>query len=388
MSDAAASPGAGTSRPPGTGRRPGPRRAPRSGRGQRQTLAGWLFVTPTLVVLGLFLLVPIVMALWVSFTDWSGRGSPFAGGVGIVGTDNYEALLTEPGLSRQDFMISLRNTFYYVVGVVPLQTALALFLAVAVDQRFLKGRTFFRTAFYFPSVVSSVAISLVFLFLFTGTGAVNRFLGLFGVEGPTWFSDPAGLVHLLGDRLGLWSIDAPPEALASTEVLSLPLWEWVKGPSVALSAIMLQVVWTTAGTFMLMFLAALQDLPTEVEEAALVDGANRWQRFRAVTLPHLRPTILLVVTLGVIGTWQVFDQMYVMTQGGPAKTTLTPAYLSYTAAFRQQQWGEGAAMAFLLFVLIFVLTSIQRFVLRDKDQAARRKAERAQRRAARREVTA
>ncbi|QKE86064.1 sugar ABC transporter permease [Arthrobacter sp. NEB 688] len=328
------------------------------------------------------------MALWVSFTDWSGRGSPFSSRVGFVGTENYQALLTEQGLSRQDFMISLRNTFYYVVGVVPLQTVLALGLAVIVNQRFLKGRTFFRTAFYFPSVVSSVAISLVFLFLFTGTGAVNQFLGIFGVDGPTWFSDPRGLIHLLGQGLGLWSIDAPPGALADHQVMSLSLWDWFSGPSVALSAIMLQVVWTTAGTFMLMFLAALQDLPTEVEEAALVDGANRWQRFRAVTLPHLRPTVLLVVTLGVIGTWQVFDQMYVMTQGGPAKTTLTPAYLSYTSAFGQQQWGQGAAIAFLLFVLIFVLTTFQRFVLRDKDEAAAKKARRAQRRAAKKEVAA
>lgn len=365
---------------PGTGR--APRRSSR-GAGGRQTTAGWLFVTPTLVVLGLFLAVPIVMALWVSFTDWGGRGSPFSARVGFVGTDNYAALLTQEGLSRQDFMTSLRNTFYYVVGVVPLQTALSLFLAVIVNQKFLRGRTFFRTSFYFPSVVSSVAISLVFLYLFTGTGAVNQFLGLFGIDGPTWFSDSRGLIHLLGQGLGLWSIDTPPAALADTQVMSLSLWEWLKGPSVALSAIMAQVVWTTAGTFMLMFIAALQDLPGEVEEAAMVDGANAWQRFRNVTVPHLRPTILLVVTLGVIGTWQVFDQMYVMTQGGPAKTTLTPAYLSYTAAFRQQQWGQGAAIAFILFVIIFVLTSLQRFVLRDKDEAARRKAERAQQRAAR-----
>jgi multiple sugar transport system permease protein len=284
-------------------------------------------------------------------------------------------------------MISLRNTFYYVIGVVPLQTILALTLAIIVNQRFLKGRTFFRTAFYFPSVVSSVAISLVFLFLFTGTGAVNQFLSIFGIDGPTWFSDPRGLIHLIGDGLGLWSGTDPPAALVNTEVMSLSLWEWLSGPSVAMSAIMLQVVWTTAGTFMLMFIAGLQDLPTEVEEAALVDGANRWQRFRAVTVPHLRPTILLVLTLGIIGTWQVFDQMYVMTQGGPAKTTLTPAYLSYTAAFRQQQWGEGAAMAFLLFVLIFVLTTFQRFVLRDKDVAAERRAQRAQRRALKKGVT-
>ena len=102
-------------------------------------------------------------------------------------------------------MLSLRNTFYYVIGVVPLQTVLALTLAVIVNQRFLKGRGFFRTAFYFPSVVSSVAISLVFLYLFTGTGAVNQFLGLVGIDGPTWFSDPRGLLHLLGEGLGLWT---------------------------------------------------------------------------------------------------------------------------------------------------------------------------------------
>lgn len=373
----------GTAVRPDTGQAP---RRHRRGEGQRQSLAGWLFVTPTLGILGLFLFIPIVMALWVSFTDWTGRGSPLSSRVGFVGADNYRALLTEPGLSRQDFMVSLRNTFYYVIGVVPLQTILALLLAIIVNQHFLKGRTFFRTAFYFPSVVSSVAISLIFLFLFTGTGAVNQFLAVFGIDGPTWFSDPRGLIHLAGQSIGLWSLDSPPAGLEQTQVMSLSLWQWISGPSVAMSAIMLQVVWTTAGTFMLMFLAGLQDLPTEVEEAALVDGANRWQRFRNVTVPHLRPTILLVITLGMIGTWQVFDQMYVMTQGGPAKTTLTPAYLSYTAAFRQQQWGEGAAMAFLLFLLIFVLTTFQRFVLRDKDEAKRRKAERARKRAARKGV--
>ncbi len=347
---------------------------------QRQPLAGWLFVTPMTVILGLFLVLPIGMALWVSLSDWTGRGSPFSGEVGFVGADNYSALVADQGLPRQDFMTSLRNTFYYVLGVVPVQTALALMLAVILNNKFLKGRTFFRTAFYFPSVVSSVAISLVFLFLFTGTGAVNQALGAIGLEGPTWFADSRGVLHLVGDGLGLWSLDSPPAWLTGSSVMGLSLWEWFKGPSVALSAIMLQVIWTTAGTFMLMFLAALQDLPTEVEEAALVDGANRRQRFLNVTVPHLRPTILLVLTLGVIGTWQVFDQMYIMTQGGPAKTTLTPAYLSYTTAFTGQ-WGQGAAMAFLLFLLIFVLTTGQRWLLRDKDAAAERKAKRRQRRA-------
>ena len=361
---------------------------PRRSGGQRQTRAGWLFVTPMLVILGLFLVLPILMALWVSVSDWTGRGSPFSSNVGFVGTENYRQLLTEDGLSRQDFMTSMRNTFYYVVGVVPLQTGLALWLAVIVNQKFLKGRTFFRTAFYFPSVVSSVAISLVFLFLFTGTGAVNQGLSAIGIDGPVWFSDSRGLVHLALDWLGVWNSDAPPSSLAGTDVLGLSMWEWLAGPSVAMSAIMVQVIWTTAGTFMLMFLAALQDLPAEVEEAALVDGASRWGVFRNVTVPHLRPTILLVVTLGIIGTWQVFDQVYVMTNGGPAKTTLTPAFLSYQAAFLNQQWGQGAAIAFILFALIFFLTSLQRFVLRDKDEAARKKALRIQRRRARAGVTA
>ncbi len=360
----------------------------KSGDPMRQPVAGWLFVTPMIVILGLFLIVPIVMALWVSVSDWTGRGTPFGGNTHYVGFKNYTDLLTKQGLARQDFMTSMRNTFYYVLGVVPVQTALALLLAVLVNQKWLKGRTFFRTAFYFPSVVSSVAISLVFLYLFSGTGAINAMLNWFGIHGPNWFSDPRGLIHLAGNGLGIWNIDSPPAALADHKVLNLSLWEWIKGPSVAMSAIMFQVIWTTAGTFMLMFLAALQDLPAEVEEAAMVDGANARQRFWNVTVPHLRPTIFLVITLGIIGTWQVFDQMYVMGQGAPAKTTLTPAFLSYKAAFGNQKWGQGAAMAFLLFLLIFLLTQAQRWLLRDKDEAALKKAQRAQRRATRKAVSA
>lgn len=361
---------------------PPPRARRRSGArfGERNAV-GWAFVAPTIAVLGLFLFIPIVMALWVSFSDWNGRGSPFSGSVGFVGLDNYARLFTESGgLTRQDFMTSLRNNVYYVLMVVPVQTVLALFLAVVLNQQLLKGRAFFRTAFYFPSVTSSVAISIVFLFLFTGTGAVNSLLALVGIDGPTWFADARGLLHLLGDAVGLWDASSPPEALTGTSVLGLSAWQWLSGPSVALSVIIILVVWTTTGTFLLMFLAALQDVPTEVEEAAVMDGANRWQRFRAVTLPHLRPTTLLVVTLGVIGTWQVFDQVYVMTQGGPSKSTLTPAYLSYEYAFVSQQWGVAAAMAFVLFLIIFSLTTVQRWLFRDKDAVAEKRAARRTRR--------
>ena len=342
-----------------------------------QARAGWLFVSPTLVVLGLFLAVPVLMALWVSFTDWNGRGSPFAAGIGFVGADNYRELVGEQGgLTRSDFMTSLRNNFFYVLLVVPLQTAFALFLALVLNQRLLKAVGFFRTAFYFPSVVSSVAISLVFLFLFSGGGVINSMLESIGLDGPTWFNDSRGLLHLIGDGLGLWNASEPPGALADGGVLGLTWWQWLAGPSVALSVIMMLVVWTTAGTFMLMFLAALQDLPVEVEEAARIDGAGRWGVFRNVTLPHLRPTMLLVTTLGLIGTWQVFDQVYVMTQGGPGKTTLTPAYLSYFYAFENQEWGVAAAMAFVLFLIIFAMASLQRWIFRDKDALELRRAER------------
>ena len=153
-----------------------PTRAPRGGIRGREGLAGWLFVSPVFVVLGLFLVVPIVMALWVSLSDWNGQGSPFSSGVHFVGGQNYEPLLTKPGLAQSDFMTSLRNNAYYVLFVVPLQTALALGLALLVNGRRLKGKGFFRTAYYFPAVTSSVAISVVFLFLFSSSGVVNSLL--------------------------------------------------------------------------------------------------------------------------------------------------------------------------------------------------------------------
>jgi multiple sugar transport system permease protein len=127
-----------------------------------------------------------------------------------------------------------------------------------------------------------------------------------------------------------------------------------------MTAFILMAIFTTSGTFMLLFIAALQQINAEVEEAAMTDGANAWQRFRFVTLPMLKPIVFTVVTLGLIGTWQVFDQIYVGTQGGPAKTTLTPAYLSFSSAFNNQDWPRGAAIAFILFAIIVILTILQR----------------------------
>lgn len=292
--------------------------------------------------------------------------------------DNYKELFVDGGLTQKDFMTTLRNNFYYVLIVVPCQTILALFLAMVVNQKFLKGRSFFRSAFYFPSVTSSVAISVVFLFIFQNTGAVNAMLAKFGITGPNWFADARGLIHIFLERIGVVDLANPPTALVDHTVMGLPVWEWIAGPSVAMCTIMILSIWTTSGTFMLMFLAALQDVSNEVDEAAMVDGAGRWQRFRYVTLPAIKPTLFLVITLGLIGTWQVFDQVYIMSQGGPAKTTLTPAYLSYTKGFSEFEYGVGAAIAFCLFLIIMVMTLIQKWVMRDKDAAKLKKSQKAQ----------
>ena len=190
-------------------------------------MTGWLFVAPAVLGLVLFLLIPMVLSLWVSFRDWSGLGSPFESE--FNGLDNYRELLTQEGIRRQDFAISLRNTFYYVIIVVPAQTMLALFLAFLVNQRFLRGRGGFRTLLYFPSVTAAIAITLIWLVLFRTSGLVNRILPIDDIN---WFNEPNGLIHNL---LGVFGVDEEPSWL-SGEVFELSWWEWLSGPSVAMFA--------------------------------------------------------------------------------------------------------------------------------------------------------
>jgi multiple sugar transport system permease protein len=322
-----------------------------------------------LILLGLFLVIPVLMALWVSFSDWSGRGSPLSGDVNFVGVKNYSAILGGGGLAEQNFGEALRNNAWYVLLVVPIQTAVSLFLAVLVNRAVLRGRGFFRTAYYFPSVTSSVAITVLWLFLFSSTGAVNKVLSWVGINGPNWFNDPSGIIQ---NFLHLFGVTTGPAALTKNSLLGVSWWDWIGGPSVAMTAFIIMAVFTTSGTFMLLFIAALQNLGGDVTEAAMMDGANGWQRFWRVTLPQLRPTLFTVLTLGLIGCWQVFDQIYTGTQGAPGNTTLTPAYLSYTAAFQNQQWGQGAAIAFILFVIIVAFTLFQRWVLKERKVSRRR----------------
>ncbi len=350
--------GATTSSSPRPLRRPMSRQ--RGGATRGHNVFGWLFVSPALAILLIFLVVPIGLALYVSFTDWSGVTSPFGSTVHFVGLANYRALLTQTGLTQSNFGTSIRNNFYYVLFTVPLQTVLALWLAIIVNNRFLKGRGLFRTAFYFPSVTSSVAITVVFIFLFQSGGAVNQILhGLFGINGPNWLYDTRGVFTLMLGGLGVHN----PPSWANGQFLGVTWWNWLAGPSLGMCVLIIQITWTTSGTFMLMFLASLQNISGEVEEAGAVDGASPWQRFRYVTLPMLRPTLVLVLTLGLISTWQVFDQIVLTGQNNATMTT--PAYESYYVSFQDNAFGQGAAIAFMLFLLIVVLTLIQRHFVKE-----------------------
>ncbi len=319
---------------------------------------GWLFLAPFVLGMMVFIILPIFTALWVSFTDWSGITPPLqAKGVGL---DNYRTLLVDDGLRRTDFARSIKNNFYYVIFVVPIQTTLAFVLAFVVHQKLLKGRDYFRLAFFFPSITSSIAVSLIFKFMFQTNGLVNKF-----VPGPdiNWFGNSNGAIHNL---LGVFGVNKSPRALSSQSLFGLSLWDWLSGPSVAMCAIMGCVIWTTSGTLMLLFLGGLQNIPESLDEAAILDGASAWKRMWLVTFPLLRPQVFLVLVLGLIGTWQVFDQIYAMSFGGPDKSTITPAFWIYYQSFRNGQAGLGAALAVVLCVIITFFTFVQRRIISDR----------------------
>jgi multiple sugar transport system permease protein len=312
-------------------------------------IMGYLFLAPYLLITLTFTVGVVLFALSISFTNYDIFTPPQ-----WVGLANYAKALQD-----RNFLQGLHNVLWYSLIVVPLQTAAAILLAVLLNGP-IRFKQFFRTIFYAPSVTSSVVITLIFMWFYLRTGYANyflsNFLGIFGIEWQNinWLGDPRGLIQLIVQAFGG---DIPSEQ-----------W-YLRGPSIALMAIMFQNIFTTAPTFMIMFLAALQDINPTLYEAASIDGANGWHQFWKITIPLLRPIILLVVVLGTIGTLQIFDQVYLATQGGPLGTSLTPVYLLYQEALGTEgpiQMGYAAAMAFILAVLIFFFTFLQRrFIERE-----------------------
>ncbi len=316
---------------------------------KRNTLfTAYSFLTPYLLITAIFTVGVILFAFYISFNKYDVFTEPV-----WIGLDNYKkAFMGFVDSTQKDFLQGLYNVVWYSIIVVPLQTALAIGLAVLLNSR-TKMRNFFRTIFYAPSVTSSVVITLIFVWLYLKGGFINGFLDKIltplGVtyDPINWLGDPRGLFQLFG-----------------FEIKSAQ-W-YLRGPSIAWMAIMFQNIFTTAPTFMIMFLAGLQDINPVLYEVAAIDGANGWQQFKNITLPLLRPIILLVVVLGTIGTLQVFDQVYLATQGGPLGTSLTPVYLIFREAMGSQgpiNMGYASALAFILALIIFLLTFIQRRVL-------------------------
>jgi multiple sugar transport system permease protein len=284
---------------------------------------GWLFSSPALLLLIVFLLIPFLMAFGLSFTDQRLIPNPNLP-TQVVGLRNFTRLIEDETFHR-----ALLNNFFFAAVVVPVQTSLALLLAILVNQK-LRFVNVFRTVFFSPVVTMMVVVAIVWTFLYNpGAGFINQFLNTvsFGLLGP---------------------------------------YDWLNDTKLAFPSIMVVSIWQGVGFQMVIYLAGLQDIPSELYEAAQVDGANRWQQFRNVTWPQLRNTTIFVVIATTILSFKLFTQVWVMTQGGPQESTMTTMILLYREGFRQLKVGYASAIAIVFFVIVLGVSLIQRVFLREE----------------------
>ena len=287
---------------------------------------GGLFAAPAMLGLLLFVALPFLLAIILSFTNLR-LGSPLP--VEFIGFEQYRRIFTDPA-----FISALSNNALFALIVVPLQTLLALILALLLNQK-LKGLTLFRTLFFMPVVfpLSLVAVVWVLIFAPGPNGMMNALL-----ETVTW---------------GHWQAR-----------------DFLRDPQLALPAIMLTSIWQGVGFQMIIILAGLQTIPAQLYEAASIDGASRWRQFWHVTLPQLRNTLIFVVLVTTILAFRLFDQVQIMTQGGPLNATTTAMYEAVQSAFERQQVGKGAAITVVLFVIVLLITLLQRrFVKQEREIA-------------------
>ena len=277
--------------------------------------AGWAMSAPALAAIALFFVVPAAASLFLSFTDFDIYALANLDNLRFVGLQNYARLAENPL-----FWKAMTNTLLFVALGVPFVVALSLFAAMLVNSRWLAWRPVWRVALFAPYVTTLVATAVVWRYLLhTRYGLVNYLLSLVGIA---------------------------------------PI-DWLGSPDASLPAILIFVGWKTFGYNMIIFLAALQTVPRELDEAARIDGAGWWARLRHVTLPAIAPTVLLVSVLTVAGMFQLFAEPYVMTQGGPAQSTVTVLFFMYEEGFKWWNLGSGAAVAFLLFLCILAVTLVQ-----------------------------
>lgn len=286
---------------------------------QQEALTGYAFMAPTILIAGVFLILPILYAVALAFQKVQLLGDvsyQFTGFKNFIRIANDERV-----------WIALKNTAEYVAIVVPIQTLLALGLALLLNQP-IRGRSWFRVAFFLPTVTSSAVLTLIFMWIYNSNGLLNQVLSF----------------------------------------LRLPTYNWLGDPAVALQGIMAMNIWSTAPFFMVIYLAALQEIPETLYEAATLDGATRWEKFFYITLPFLQPITFFVVVIGVIGTFQLFDQSYIFSagSGGPNNSTLTIVLLIYQYAFKTLDMGYALALTLLLAVVLIAATLIQRAIFKEE----------------------
>lgn len=291
---------------------------------KQESRVAWLFITPALLGLFCFVLLPFALAIVLSFTNLR-LGSPLD--IEFVGLTHYQRIFTDTA-----FLYALRNNFLFALVIVPLQSGLALLLAVLINTR-LSGMIVFRTVFFMPVVFPLSLVAVVWILIFA--------------------PGPQGMLNNV------------------LQTLSFGLWEprdFLHHSHWALPAITLTSLWQGVGFQMVILLAALQAIPVELYEAARVDGANRWQQFVHVTLPQLRNALIFVVLVTTILAFRLFDQVQIMTQGGPEYATTTVMYETVNVAFGSQQVAKGAAMTVVFFIIVLLLTLLQRRIIKHEKE--------------------
>ncbi len=300
--------------------------------GERQeALAGYAFIAVPMVLFLVLNIGTTLYAFFISLWDWNIRRGPEE----FLGLQNFERILSDP-----IFQSAIRNSIYYTAIWVPLTMAIGLFLAVVVNQK-IRGRTFFRAAFYFPAIASSAAITVLWIFLLQPDGLFNEIRGALGLN-PLFQAIGYGPNH-----------------------------NWFGDYRTAMNSVIILNAWTTSGTFMLFYLASLQSISNDVYEAAAIDGAGPWDAFWKVTFPLLKPGHFFVATVGVIGGLQLFDQALIAgsSNGDPNNSLMTIVLYLYNAAFVQLNFGYAAAVGVVLFLVIFTATLIQRRLFGDTQPA-------------------
>lgn len=310
---------------PGIGRAGAKR--PKRRRGVRVTLfrarrewSAYLFLAPGMIVFSVFTVAALIFAFYLTFHEWDAI-SPYKP---YVGLQNYKDMIHD-----RDYRQSIVNTVYYTGGSVPLGMLVGLGLALLLNQP-IRMRGWFRTLYYLPVVTPLVAASILWKWLYNGDYGLFNYYML--------------KVHLIDQPL-----------------------LWLSSQNLAMPAVILMTVWMSSGFSMVVYLAGLQSIPEELYEAAKIDGAGPFARLRHITIPLLRPTTLFLLVMGIIGSFQVFTQIFIMTNGGPVDKTTTMVFFIYQAAFKFYEFGYASTLAFGLFALLFVVTLVQLRLYRRAD---------------------